>query len=188
MGKVGNLGVGVRMAGPGRVSGEFYVLEGFVPVNLGFDLLARPHPGFNVLIVVCNGRDVTDDDFGPGNVLLECNLVLLLFQGLDDGDTRLFKGCVFGVSRELEGKVVAFGPFGGEAAEAVKVFVGFSKGVDFFDCEEGVLSVHGVVLFGGLVSESDDPVVGSGGLSWAADGGHDLWGRGGELGRGFGSG
>ena len=69
----------------------------------------------------------------------------------------------------------------------MEVLVGFSEGVDSLHCKEGVLPVHGVVFFGGFVLEPDDPVVGGRGFGGAADGGHDLGGRGGELGGEFGS-
>ena len=187
VGKVGNLGVCVRVAGPCGFSGKFDAPEGFVSAEFDLDLFARPHSGLNLVVVVCDSRDVTDDDFGPGDVFLECNLVFLLFQSLDDGYARLFKSSVFGVCGELEGEVVTLCPFGGEAAEAVKVFVGLGEGVDLLHREESVLPVHGIVVSGGFVSEPDDPVVGRGGFDRAADGGYDLGGRGRELGGGFGS-
>ena len=93
------------------VLGEFDVCKGCVSADLCLNFSAHPHSGFHVFVTVCNGRDVSDDDLGPGDILLEGYLVLLQFQSLDDGDTRLFKGCVFGVGRELEGEVVAFSPF-----------------------------------------------------------------------------
>ena len=87
MGEVVYLRVGVRVASPGGFLSEFHVPESLVSANFGFYFSARPHPGFKILVVICDCRDVTDDNLGPGDVLLESDLILLQFQSLDDGDS-----------------------------------------------------------------------------------------------------